>query len=405
MLLAIPVLASMRPTLAVLAYEPHSSPAESQARTRRAARDVLVECRDGPHGFVLTGIDAHQLGERAERDPDRSGADRDIAGEAVDGDRPPPLARPRVNPDHCLVRLVGDPCCALADDNRARIDPHRHICNELVRLRIDDADRVGGDRGETAGAALDRQSEDRPDGCKHEDGRTGHQPPRRPLRRLDGFDEAERRACRVHELTRRAVAPAGVLGERAGEDGVELARELGAGLARRRRLLVHVGPEEGDVGCPRKRRLAGQALVEDTAERVEVGAGVDLVPRDLLRRDVLERADDVAGGGHTAQRAGALGQAEVGEITVLLAAGARDQDVRWLHVTVDEPLLVGRVQRLRDLLEQGDRASWVECAFLREQVSQIGAVDVAHGQEERAVLFPSVEDRDDVRVVERGRNA
>ena len=251
----------------------------------------------------------------------------------------------------------------------------------------------------------DRQSEDRRDGCKHESGRTGHQPPRRPRRRLDRFDQAERRACRAHELTRRAVAPAGVLGERAGEDGVQVAGELGAGLARRGRLLVHVRPEESDVGCPRERRLAGQALVEDAAERVQVGARVDVVPGDLLGRDVLQRADDVARRGDPAQRAGALGQAEVGEVTVLLAAGARDQDVRGLHVTVDEPLLVGRVQRLGNLLEQRDRANGVECAFLREQVSQIRAVDVAHGEEQRAVLLSRVEDRDDMRVVERGGNA
>ena len=90
---------------------------------------------------------------------------------------------------------------------------------------------------------------------------------------------------------------------------------------------------------------------------------------------------------------------------MLLAAGARDQDVRGLHVTVDESLLVRRVQRLGNLLEQGDRANGVECAFLLEQVSQIRAVDVAHGKEERTVLFSSVEDRDDVRVVERGGNA
>ena len=60
---------------------------------------------------------------------------------------------------------------------------------------------------------------------------------------------------------------------------------------------MHVRPEESDVGRPRERRLAGQALVEDTGERVQVGAGVDVVPRDLLGRDVLQRADDVAGSG------------------------------------------------------------------------------------------------------------
>ena len=39
-----------------------------------------------------------------------------------------------------------------------------------------------------------------------------------------------------------------------------------------------------------ERRLAGQALVQHAAERVDVGARVDRLAADLLGRDVVERA-------------------------------------------------------------------------------------------------------------------
>ena len=112
------------------------------------------------------------------------------------------------------------------------------------------------------------------------------------------FANAKRRARGREQLAGQAVATARLLGERAGEDrGVELPGEIGAGLARRSRLLVHVRPQERDVGRAREGRLPGQALVEDAAERVDVRALVDGVARDLLGGDVLERADELAGAG------------------------------------------------------------------------------------------------------------
>ena len=79
---------------------------------------------------------------------------------------------------------------------------------------------------------------------------------------------------------------------------------------------MYVCPEEGDVGRPREGGLPGQALVEDAAERIDVGPPVQGVARDLLGGDVLERADDVAGSGHAAQGGRPLGEAEIGEVAV-----------------------------------------------------------------------------------------
>ena len=111
--------------------------------------------------------------------------------------------------------------------------------------------------------------------------------------------------------------------------------QVGARLARRGRLLVHVRPQERDVGRARERRLPGQALVEDAAERVDVGALVERVAGDLLGRDVLERADDLARDRDARERAGALGEPEVAEVAVLASGGLGDEDVRGLDVAVD----------------------------------------------------------------------
>ena len=68
----------------------------------------------------------------------------------------------------------------------------------------------------------------------------------------------------------------------------------GASPSGSRRLLGQVGVDHRDVGVARERDLADEAVVEQAAERVDVRAAVDLAALDLLGRDVVDRADDVA---------------------------------------------------------------------------------------------------------------
>ena len=56
-----------------------------------------------------------------------------------------------------------------------------------------------------------------------------------------------------------------------------------------------MGPEGAGQGVAAIRRLARQALVEDAGERVVVGAPVDCLALDLFGRDVVDRADELAG--------------------------------------------------------------------------------------------------------------
>ena len=103
--------------------------------------------------------------------------------------------------------------------------------------------------------------------------------------------------------------------------------------------------------APVNGQRAGERLEEEAAERVDVGTSVHLVAADLLGRDVVDGAHQLAVG--RAAVGGALGEPEVREVRVLAAALLVEQDVGRLHVAVDEPLRVRRVERVRDL--RGDR--------------------------------------------------
>src|SRR5207237_315974 len=61
----------------------------------------------------------------------------------------------------------------------------------------------------------------------------------------------------------------------------------------RRRVQVRV--QDRDLRRTVERWSPGEALVEDAGERVDVGAAVHAAPLDLLRRAVLDRADEAPG--------------------------------------------------------------------------------------------------------------
>ena len=71
---------------------------------------------------------------------------------------------------------------------------------------------------------------------------------------------------------------------------------------------------------------------------------------------------------------------------------------------MDEAFLVRRVQGVGDLLEDVDRALRLECAFVGHELREVGALDIAHGEEQHAVVVACVEDRNDVGMVERSRD-
>ena len=145
----------------------------------------------------------------------------------------------------------------------------------------------------------------------------------------------------VGELPRGGVAAGGGLGHRLEADRLQVARDLVVEVARRPGLVLeHLEEEHPPVAA--ERALAGQQLVEDDAEAVDVAAGVDpprLAPR--LLGAACRRAcpgpgpswviDGVVGL--------ALGQAEVHQVRPALVV---EQDVRGLDVAVDHARGGGR---------------------------------------------------------------
>ena len=167
------------------------------------------------------------------------------------------------------------------------------------------------------------------------------------LDRLAGEEAAQV----VGQLAGGRVAAGRRLGHRLQADRLQVARDLVVEPARRPRLVLqHLQQEHAAVAA--ERPLAGEQLVEDDAEAVDVAAGVDRVrlAAGLLGRHVGRRAEHLAVGRHRRVVGVALGQAEVHEVR--LAVGV-EQDVRRLDVAVDDAERVRAAERVGDL---GDEA-------------------------------------------------
>ena len=158
-----------------------------------------------------------------------------------------------------------------------------------------------------------------------------------------------------------------------------------------------------------QRRRAGQQLVQQHAERIHVAAGVDVevVQRGLLRGHVLRRADDRAQAGvdrvvgkRLPRR---LGHAEVDHLRHRLVVVQRNQHVARLDVPVDDPLLVGVLNRQAHGHEQFQASSWAELALVAILRNR-HAFDQLHHKERSAVRGQAaVEHLGNVRVVHHGR--
>ncbi len=158
-------------------------------------------------------------------------------------------------------------------------------------------------------------------------------------------------------------------------------------------------PDRRHLGVLFERLGADERLVEHAGQRVDVGATVDGLSLDLLRRDVVDGADELPCRGEAGLGGRLLGQPEVRDVDVVVLA---DQDVARLDITMDEPAPVRRVQTCRRLSDDRNRTSWWQRAGAAKQLTQVRAFDVAHGDVENTAAFIGVVHRNDVRVIERG---
>ena len=86
---------------------------------------------------------------------------------------------------------------------------------------------------------------------------------------------------------------------------------------------------------------------------------------------------------------------------VLGVARRRDQHVGGFDIAVHEAALMRRVQRERDGRQQRGGAPRVERAVVVQERAQVGALDVARGQEQDAVALTGFVHRQDVGMLDR----
>ncbi len=151
-------------------------------------------------------------------------------------------------------------------------------------------------------------------------------------------------------------------------------------------------------------RVAREAGVEDMAERVEIGAGVERHGLELFRGGVVDGAHDTVGSVHGlgGGRVLELGEAEVEDFEVDPAIGqGPDHEVGGLEIAVKDAALVSGVDAFESLAGDFDEGIGIEDALLKTGVEGF-AFDELHDVKSTVGVLAEVEEGDDVGVLEGG---
>ncbi len=141
-----------------------------------------------------------------------------------------------------------------------------------------------------------------------------------------------------------------------------------------------------------ERATVRKELERDHAEAVAVACGSRRLASRLLRRQVAGGAEDGPGKRQRVEPSGG-GDTEVGDDKTPVPV---EQEVRRLHVAVDDALGVGPVERLSCLIEPLERHSGRNSA-LTEPVGHGAAFEVLHDDVRLRSVLADVEDRDHMR--------
>ena len=204
----------------------------------------------------------------------------------------------------------------------------------------------------------------------------------------------------VRQLVGVRVPPLVQFVDRLADDRVDPRGDVGHDRSQRRRVLREdLGGQLGR-GLGEERADAGDELVEDDSERVDVGPGVDAALADeLLGSHVARRADEVARARDSGVALrGVSSEPEVGDARV--AAPRLEHDVRRLDVAVDDSELVGRSDPARDLRHQLGGLVPREAAALLEHLLERASGAVLHDVVVVAIRDSDVVDGDDVGVLD-----
>jgi hypothetical protein len=202
----------------------------------------------------------------------------------------------------------------------------------------------------------------------------------------------------VGQFLRGRVAARRLLLEALQADDLQVARHRRVEPRGRGRVVLVDLAERLQDRRAQERRPAGEALVEDGAQRPDVTRRPDVrLALCLFGGHVTGCAQDGPGGGQ-AGIVGPLGEAEVGDLG---RAVAGEQHVGGLEITMDDAALVGVLDRLSDALDQLGRPPRRQGA-VAEGVGQAAAGDQLQRQERLPAGLAGLVDLDDVRVLERG---
>ena len=172
------------------------------------------------------------------------------------------------------------------------------------------------------------------------------------------------------------VAVLEALGQRLHHDRVDLRRQVGVVLRRRRHRLAHVLVGDGDRAVADERRASGEQLVEQAAGGVDVGSRVDGLATRLLGGEVLRGADHGCRLGH--RRLGVADRTGDAEVHHLHVTGGGEHHVAGLDVAVDDPRAVAVVERGQHAAADLQGPLGQDLATLAEYVAQGAAGDVLH---------------------------
>ena len=189
---------------------------------------------------------------------------------------------------------------------------------------------------------------------------------------------------REGELTRRLVAPLGVLGHRDREDALELRGHVGAADGGHRGAQHAV--EYGELAVVPSGNLKGGVAREDTVygggQGIDVDRGTEGARAVLLLRRCPRHGETARG---FLARSRLRGDAEIGEDGV---PELGEQDVHGLDVAVEDPALVERLHRARDAHADVEGLGHGEAVFLGT-LAQVRRRAVLHDQVMAAVVRDS----------------
>ncbi len=197
-----------------------------------------------------------------------------------------------------------------------------------------------------------------------------------------------------------------VLRQRGGQHRVDRRGYSDAPRARGRRIGVDLRVHQGLALVRTERRCAAEELEPGTRQRILIGPAVGGAALDLLGREVVEhpggliRRDDLPGGeGRARPEIGEVRMAARGPVPRFVAV---QEDVGWPDIPVDHAVRVRGVQGRRDLGDYPPGIAERKRAVLAEQRPRVPAGHIVHGNIQNPVRLTSPEDRDDVRVAQRG---